>query len=65
MDRIEGDGEITEYDKNSYVTALQFQQNNRLANGSTSDEYQKRALAFVQYIIPNLAQKYEPHGATE
>eukprot|EP00966_Prymnesium_polylepis_P090397 2093617-Prymnesium_polylepis.1 len=50
-------GERTEYDKGFYITALQFQQNNRLANGCTADEFQKRAFAFVQYIMPNVAQK--------
>ena len=63
--RENGDGERTEYDKGFYITALQFQQNNRLANGCTASEFQKRAFAFVQYIMPNLPQKFEPHDAAE
>ena len=65
LQRIEGDGERTEYDKGFYITALQFQQNNRLSNGCTASEFQKRAFAFVQYIMPNLAQKFEPNDAAE
>ena len=54
LERIEGDGERSEYDKNFYTTALEWQKNNKLANGCTSDEYQKRAFAFIQFIEPNL-----------
>ena len=65
LERIDGDGERSEYDKNFYTTALKWQQSNKLANGCSSDEYQKRAFAFLQFIKPNLAQKYEDADASE
>ena len=64
--RIEGgDGERTEFDKDFYDTALKYQKGHRLPNGSSMLEYQRRAFAFVQHIMPNLAQKFEPEDASE
>ena len=65
LERIEGDGERSEQDKKFYSTALKWQDGNKLANGASQQEYQKRAFAFVQYIMPNLAQKFEANDASE
>ena len=43
----------------------ELQKDNQLQNGCTQAEYQKKAFAFVQNIMPNLAQKYEPTDAAE
>ena len=54
--RIEGETERTESDKNFYLTALEMQKSHPLPDGCTSADFQKKAFAFVQYIMPNLAQ---------
>ena len=54
MDLIEGDDERTEYDKKFYDTALDWQKNNRLANGASAHDFQQRAYAFIHFIMPNL-----------
>ena len=63
--RIHNDGERTSFDKNFYKAALAFQESYRLTNGSSASEYQRRAFAFIQHIMPNLPQKYEPEDASE
>ena len=63
--RIEGSGERTVFDKNFYKTALEFQEKNPLQNGATQAEYLKRASAFTQHIMPNLAQKFTLPDAAE
>ena len=51
--------------KKFYSTALKWQESNKLSNGASQQEYLKRAFAFVQYIMPNLAQKFEASDASE
>ena len=63
IDLIEGDDERSEYDKKFYDTALDWQKQNRLSNGASAQDFQQRAYAFIHFIMPNLAQKYEPHDA--
>ena len=65
MAQIHNDGERTSFDKNFYKAALAFQESHRLTNGSPASEYQRRAFAFIQHIMPNLPQKYEPEDASE
>ena len=65
LDRINGDGERLETDKTFYDTALDLQKANPLPNGCTSAEFQKKAFAYVQYIMPNLARKFDPDDAAE
>ena len=55
MDRIDGDGERTEADKNFYSTALELQKDNQLQNGCTQAEYQKKAFAYMyRTLCPTL-----------
>ena len=63
--RIEGEGERTETDKDFYSTALTIQKSTSLENGCTALAFQKKAFAFVQYIMPNLAQPYGDVDASE
>ena len=42
-----------------------MQKSNPLPDGCSASDFQKKAFAFVQYIMPNLAQKFEPHDAAE
>ena len=63
--RIEGEAGRTESDKQFYLAALEMQKGNPLLDGCSSADFQKKAFAFVQYILPNLAQKHEPADAAE
>mmetsp|Transcript_10856 Transcript_10856/g.24987 ORF Transcript_10856/g.24987 Transcript_10856/m.24987 type:complete len:375 (-) Transcript_10856:417-1541(-) len=66
MGRVDGGAvERQESDKAFYSTAPELQKSNPLPDGCTSTDYTKKAFAYVQYIMPNLAQKYEPADAAE
>lgn len=50
--------ERSKHDKNYYRAFLNAQLANRLSGGAPAAEFTKRAMAYVLYIMPNLAQKY-------
>ena len=48
----------SKHDKNYYRACLNAQLANRLPGGAPAAEFTRRAMAYVLYIMPNLAQKY-------
>jgi len=61
---LEG-GQRTKSDKDYYRTADKLQRENMLRDGCSENAYNKKALAWINQIMPNLAQKYEPADAGE
>ena len=55
--------ERTKTDKKYYRTAEELQLRHHLPDGCSAEEYSKKATAFVDKIMPNLAQKYDPEDA--
>ena len=61
---LEG-GRRTTSDKEFYRLAEKIQREHMLRAGCLESDYNEKALAFVNKIMPNLAQKYEPADAGE
>ena len=58
-------GERTKADKLYYGKCLAAQKASRLPDNCISDAFTKRAIAFVLFIMPNLAQKYTQSPGTQ
>ena len=59
------DSQRSEHDTDFYRTAERLQRQSLLPNGCTAEEYDKKALAFILNIKPNLAQGYSEADATQ
>ena len=58
-------GERTKADKLYYDKCLAAQKASRLPDHCNADAFTKRAIAFVLFIMPNLAQKYTQRDAAD
>ena len=59
-----GAGERAKHDTAYYEAAVTLQISNRLPDGAAAEEYDKRAIAFLEYIQPNLERPYSPEGVS-
>ena len=50
--------ERTKADKEYYETAERLQSKNALPNGCSGDDYSRRAMAWIYFILPNLPRQY-------
>ena len=65
LERLSGGaGERAKHDKAYYEAAVTLQISNRLPDGAAAEEYDKRAIAFLEYIQPNLERPYSPEGVS-